>query len=119
VAAMSRHVAPGGALLIEPWLTPDRVHEGHVDLVTANTDEGVVARAASSTIDGDVLVLHFAWATATPGAVRTVEESLRMPLFTVDRYLAAVAGGGLEASWREAVPALGAGRGLLIGRRPA
>jgi SAM-dependent methyltransferase len=120
VAAMSHHVAPGGALLIEPWLTPDRVREGHVDLVTARTDDGVVARAASSSTDGDgVVVLHFAWAIATPGAVQTAEETLRMPLFTAERYLAAVGSAGLEGEWRDEVPALGAGRGLLIGRRPA
>jgi SAM-dependent methyltransferase len=119
VAAMSRHVTPGGALLIEPWLTPDRVREGHVDLVSAHTDDGVVARAASSSRDGDGVVLHFAWAIATPGAVQTAEETLRMPLFTAERYLAAVTAAGLEGEWRDEVPALGAGRGLLIGRRPA
>jgi SAM-dependent methyltransferase len=119
VAAMGRHVAPGGALFIEPWLTPDRVSEGHVDLVTARTDVGVVARAASSSRDGDIVVLHFAWAIATPGGVQTAEETLRMPSFTADRYLAAVSAAGLEGEWRDEVPALGAGRGLLIGRRPA
>jgi SAM-dependent methyltransferase len=117
IERMARHVAPGGALFVEPWLTPDAVNEGHVDLVTARTEAGVVARAASSSIEGDALVLHFAWAVATPAGAHTAEEALRMPLFTADRYLAAVAAAGLVGEWRDEVPALGARRGLLIGRR--
>jgi SAM-dependent methyltransferase len=116
IAAMARHVAPGGLLVVEPWLTPEAVREGHVDLVTARTDEGVVARAASSFTDRDAVLLHFAWAVATPAGVQTAEEVVRMPLFTVDRYLEAVRSAGLEAAWRDEVPALGAHRGLLLGR---
>ncbi|MFA9428987.1 class I SAM-dependent methyltransferase [Egicoccus sp. AB-alg2] len=117
VAAMARHVAPGGTLLVEPWLTPDRVCDGGVrDLVTAQNDDGVVARAASSHREDDVLVLQFAWAVATPGGVATAEETHRMPLFTAERYLAAVEHAGLAGEWRDQVDGLGMGRGLLIGR---
>jgi SAM-dependent methyltransferase len=117
VAAMARHVAPGGLLLIEPWLTPDRVRDRHTDLVTATTDAGVVARAASSHREDDVLVLEFAWAFATPDGSGTAEEHLRMPLFTADRYLAAVDAAGLVGEWIDEVAELGAGRGLLVGQR--
>jgi SAM-dependent methyltransferase len=119
VAAMARHVAPGGVLLIEPWLTPDTVRpEGMRDLVCATTDDGVVARAVSSRLDGDTAVLAFAWAIATPDGVETAEEHLRMPVFRRERYLAAVERSGLAPSWEE--PAgLAAGRGLVIGRRAA
>jgi SAM-dependent methyltransferase len=118
IGAMARHVAPGGLLLVEPWLTPDRARDGVVDLVTATTDEGVVARAVSSSKHDDDVTLHFAWAVATPSGAATAEEVLRMPLFTADRYLEPVAAAGLVGQWRDEVPALGAGRGLLIGRRP-
>ncbi|HSK21592.1 MAG TPA: class I SAM-dependent methyltransferase [Egicoccus sp.] len=120
VAAMAAHVAPGGTLLIEPWLTPERVQTGGVrDLVTASNDDGVVARAASSHRDGDVLVVQFAWAVATPGGVATAEETHRMPLFTAKRYVAAVEAAGLSGEWRDEVAGLGMGRGLLVGRRNA
>jgi len=118
VAAMARHVAPGGLLVIEPWLTPDLVRDGGVrDLVTAEQDDGVIARVSSSRRDGEVLVVSFAWAVATPGGVATLEEHLRMPLFTPERYVAAVEGAGLVGQWLEEVEGLAAGRGLLIGRR--
>jgi len=115
---MARHVAPGGTLLVEPWLTPDAVRDGGVrDLVTAHVEDGVVARAASTRQDGEVLVVEYAWAVATPGGVATAEERHRMPLFTVERYLAAVEAAGLTGEWRDDVAGLRAGRGLLVGRR--
>jgi len=117
IAAMARHVAPGGALLVEPWLTPDRVRgDGMRDLDTVTTADGVCARASRSELRGDVLVLQFAWAIATPEGVQTAEESHRMPLFTKERYLEAVAAAGLDPSWLD-VPALQAKRGLLVGVR--
>jgi SAM-dependent methyltransferase len=116
--SMARHVAPGGLLFVEPWLTPERARHGVVDLVSATTDEGVVARAVSSAKGDDDVTLHFAWAVATTSGAATAEEVLRMPLFTADRYLASVVAAGLVGEWRDEVSALGAGRGLLIGRRP-
>ena len=122
IGRMAAHVAPGGALLVEPWLTPDAVRgsaeepTGYHRLDTASTDDGVVARASRSQRRGDVLVLEFAWAVASTDGVHTAQESFRMPLFTRERYLRAVVAAGLEPSWVE-VPALAAGRGLLCGVR--
>jgi SAM-dependent methyltransferase len=120
VAAMARHVAPGGLLLVEPWLTPETVRPGGMrDLVTAETEDGVIARAASSRVEDETVVVSFAWAVATPSGVATLEEHHRMPLFTRQRYLLAAERAGLEPAWREHVPGLTSDRALLIGRRPA
>jgi SAM-dependent methyltransferase len=116
LAAMARHVAPGGVLLLEPWLTPETVRPGGVrDLVCATTDDGVVARAASSRLDGHVAVISFAWAIATADGVQTAEEHLRLPIFSQQRYLTAVERAGLTPRWHDG-PGLWAGRGLVIGR---
>lgn len=121
VQAMARHVAPGGALLVEPWLTPDAVRAEAEDgalvgLDTAETADGAVARVARSQRRGDVLVLEFGWSVADQDGLHTEQESFRMPLFPRDRYLQAVATAGLEPSWLD-VPALHAGRGLVAGVR--
>jgi SAM-dependent methyltransferase len=119
LASMARHVAPGGILLVEPWLTPDRVRPGgNRELLTAETEDGVIARASSSRIEGDALVISFAWAVATVAGTATMEETHRMPVFTADRYVEGVERAGLVGSWRDEVPGLGAGRGLLVGTRP-
>jgi SAM-dependent methyltransferase len=118
VATMARHVGADGWLLIEPWLTPDRVDEGgRRDVVTAETQEGVVARVGSSHVDAGALVIEFGWAVASPAGVVTTQEHHRMPLFTQERYLEAVSRAGLVASWYDDLPALGDRRGLLVGRR--
>lgn len=118
IAAMARHVAPGGALLVEPWLTPDGVRgDGLRTLDTVETEDGVCARASRSELRGDVLVIEFAWAVATTERLHTAEESFRMPLFSKERYLEAVERAGLQPSWLE-VDALRAGRGLLVGTPP-
>ncbi len=120
LAAMAAHVAPGGILLVEPWLTPQQVRDDGVrDLITAQQDDGVIARVASSRREGDVVALSFAWAVATPGGVASLEEHLRMPLFTAERYVQAVERTGLVGEWLDVVDGLGADRGLLIGRRSA
>jgi SAM-dependent methyltransferase len=120
IAAMASHVAPGGVLLVEPWLTPDRVRPGgNRDLLTAESEDGVIARASSSHREDDTLVVSFAWAVATVAGVATLEETHRMPVFTAERYVQAVDHAGLRGTWRDEVPGLGAGRGLLVGARPA
>lgn len=124
VARMAAHVAPGGVLLVEPWLTPDDVYDtasqpgGHRSLETTRTPDAIVARTCRSHRSGDVLVLEFAWAIADDTGAHTATETFRMPLFTRERYLDAVRAAGLEASWSD-LPALHADRGLLVGRRPA
>ena len=117
VAAMARHVRPGGVLIVEPWLTPDRVEPGGIrDLDTGETSDGVLARVSNSHVDGDVLVVEFAWAVATSAGVATAEERHRMPLFSRERYLDAVDRAGMAGEWLDEVPGLASGRGLLVGR---
>lgn len=117
VAAMAAHVAPGGLLVIETWLTPELVDPaGRRDAVTMPVDDGYVARLGRSVVDGDVLVVEFAWAVVTPGSAEVEIETHRMPLFTEAQYRAAVASAGLDAEWIAPGP-LSTGRPLLLGRR--
>ncbi len=118
IVAMARHLPRGGVLLVEPWLTPAAVQPtGHRGLVTATSDDGVVARASHTHREGDVLVVSFAWAVATTTGTATLEETHRMPLFEPARYLEAVQAAGLDGHWLDEVPGLGSHRGLLVGRR--
>jgi SAM-dependent methyltransferase len=117
IAAMARHVAPGGALVIEPWLTPDRVRPGGMrDVVAAWVGDAVMSRVARSWLEGDDLLLEFGWTTATPDGIDFHAETLAMPLLTQDRYVAGVAATGLDASWVDE-HGWGAKRGLVVGVR--
>ncbi len=118
IGRMAAHVAPGGVLLVEPWLTPDRVvPDGVRNVLTARSGDDVVARTASSRQDDDALVVEYAWAVATRSGAASLHESFRMPLFPQARYLEAVSRAGLSATWRDELPGLDAPRGILIGRR--
>jgi SAM-dependent methyltransferase len=115
---MAAHVEPGGVLLLEPWLTPDRVIDGgQRRLVHAATDDGFVARASRSVLRGEVLLVEFAWAVSTRDGVASTTESFRMPLFSRERYIEAFERAGLTPVWRE-LAELRTQRGLLVGRKP-
>lgn len=118
VGAMAGHVAPGGALVVETWLTPEMVDpDGRRDATTVEVPGGYVSRLGRSVLDGDVLVVEFAWAVATRDGIDSDVERHRMPLFTGDEYLAALEGTGLAGEWVAPGP-LTTGRPLLVGRRP-
>lgn len=121
IACMARHVAPGGVLLVEPWLQPamilpaGRTDDGYRSIDVAETPDGIAARVTRSHVDDDVIVLAMAWAVADADGAHTHEETFRMPLFTSERYLEAVRAAGLDASWHD-LDQLWTGRGLLVGR---
>ena len=116
VAAMARHVAPGGALAIEPWFSPTEwktpsVHARLVDDLTLK-----ICRMNSSGRRGKVSVMDMHHLVGTPEGVEHVVERHEMWLFTRAEYRAALRAAGL-------VPTFDAkgisGRGLWIGTRGA
>lgn len=118
LGAMAGHVAPGGALVVETWLTPEMVDpDGRRDAATVEVPGGYVSRLGRSVLDGDALVVEFAWAVATRDGIDSDVERHRMPLFTGDDHLAALEGTGLAGEWIAPGP-LTTGRPLLVGRRP-
>lgn len=115
MARMAAHVAPGGLLLVEAWLTPDEVIPGGKrDAIVVETEDGHVARLGSSLPKGDVLEVQFAWAVSSPAGCEVEVERQRTPLFTADQYVDAVAAAGLEAEWI-AEPSGLSGRPLVLG----
>ncbi|MDX1621589.1 MAG: class I SAM-dependent methyltransferase [Nitriliruptorales bacterium] len=117
VAAMVRHVAPGGALLIEPWLTPDRLKpDGVRDVLCATVDDVAVSRVARSRPAGDGLHIEYGYTIATRDGIEFERIGMDLPTFTRERHLAAVERAGLDASWVED-HGFGERRGLLVGRR--
>ena len=113
--SLARHVAPGGLLLIEPWLTPEVFTEGHVGLVTVDEDDVKVARMnVARLVDGlSVLDLHYLVGTAQ--GVEHFVETHRLGMFTDDEYREAIASAGLELRQREDLT----GRGLYVAVRPS
>ncbi|MCC5947414.1 MAG: class I SAM-dependent methyltransferase [Nitriliruptoraceae bacterium] len=120
LARMAAHVAPGGLLLVEPWITPDVIVPGGLrEVHTARIGDDVAARVVRSVAHPDALEVEFVWTVATPDATTTARWSERMPVFTRQQLLDALAAAGLEPSWEVEGLWPGARRGMLVGRAPS
>lgn len=116
VGAMASHVGRGGALVIEPWLTPELVvDEGMRSTAGVEVDDVAISRTARSWVEDDVVELDWLWALATPEGIETLRERLRLPVFTRERHLQAMTAAGLDATWHDDLPTCP--RGLVVGRR--
>jgi SAM-dependent methyltransferase len=97
VTRLAAHVAPGGVLVVEPWLAPEQVRTDLVGMVTAESDSIKVARMTALHVDGRECVLEFQYLIGRDGAVEHRAEEHRTWLWTRDEYAAAFAGAGLDA----------------------
>lgn len=113
--AMVRHLAPGGVLIVEPWLTPDRCEPGHMSIDTVDEPELKVARIGRVDVDGRRSTIRMDYLVGTPKGVEHVQEAHELGLFTDEEYRAAFAGAGVPVERREGFH----GRGLYVGVRPA
>jgi SAM-dependent methyltransferase len=117
-AVLARHVAPGGLLVVEPWILPEQWKPDFVGAVFVDEPELKVARmnAHGGGLAGDVLVMDFQYLVGTPERVEHFIERHEVGMFTKDQYLDAVRDAGLDAEWDDEGLI---GRGLVLGRRGA
>ena len=113
--AFSRHVVPGGLVIVEPWITPDRFLANHVGARFVDEPALKVARINTSEIRDGRWVMDFHYLVGTPNGVEHFTERHEMGLFTHDDYMDAFRGAGLEVAHD---PEGLMGRGLYIGTQP-
>jgi SAM-dependent methyltransferase len=111
LAAMARHLHPGGVLVVEPWLSPDVWQDRHVGGVFVDEPDLKIARMNAARRDGNVSVVDFHYLVATPAGVEHFTELHELGLFTVEQHLAAFRAAGLEAEHDPEGPM---GRGLYV-----
>jgi ubiquinone/menaquinone biosynthesis C-methylase UbiE len=115
LARFFTHTAPGGVVIVEPWLFPDRFVEGHMSLDTVDRPSYKVARMSTSHRTGDVCVLNYHFTVGRSGKIETWESRSELALFTEVDYIDAMEGAGFEVEFDK----VGLwSRGLLIGRKP-
>ncbi len=111
---MSRHLKPGGVLIVEPWPTPQQWHDGLVHANFVDQPELKIARMNISKSKGKLSVMDMHHLVATPKRVEHFVERLVMGLFTHEEYLDAFRQAKLETTYD---PEGLMGRGLYIGTR--
>ncbi|WP_225206066.1 class I SAM-dependent methyltransferase [Novosphingobium huizhouense] len=115
IAAMARHVAPGGLLIVEPWFGPETYWEGHLTGNFHDEPDLKISWIYLNGREGDVSVLDIHYTVGTPAGVEQFREVHRMGLFRQDEYEAAFARNGLTCRYD---PKGLFDRGLFIGARP-
>lgn len=114
MAAMARHVAPGGALVVEPWFGPDEFKPGYVHLLTHEEPEVKIARMGLGHIEGRVSVLNFEYLIGRTDGITRAAERHELGLYTDAEMRAAMEDAGLRVSHdAEGL----SGRGVYIGIR--
>jgi SAM-dependent methyltransferase len=112
-AALARHVAPGGLLVIEPWVLPEAWIPSHVGAVFVDEPGLKIARInAAGEPKDDLLVADMHYLVGTPDGVEHFIERHELGMFTQEQYLGAVRDAGLAAEWEDEGLM---GRGLVLG----
>lgn len=116
LATFARHTAPGGVVVVEPWLAPEAFTPGHVHARFVDEADLKIARMNVSAVEGRVAVIEFHYLVGTPEGIEHFAERHDLTLFTHQEYVDAFRAEGLEV---EHDPEGIAGRGLYVGARPA
>ena len=112
IAAMARHLEPGGVLVVEPWVLPEAWLDGTTTVEVVEDGDRKLVRVIASSRDGDMSTLRVHYAVAAGGEVVSADERHWLRLHAHDDYAAAFLAAGLDTSWD---PEGLIGRGLLIG----
>jgi SAM-dependent methyltransferase len=114
IAAMARHLEPGGLLLVEPWFTPEQFWDDHLVHDVAEGEGMKLSRMYVQRRRGSTCELDIHLTVGTVEGVEHFVERHVLGLFTDAEYRAAFRAAGLEV---EHDPAGLMGRGLYLGTR--
>ncbi|HET7234427.1 MAG TPA: class I SAM-dependent methyltransferase [Longimicrobium sp.] len=115
VAAMARHLEPGGALVVEPWFQPGEFHPGHVHVLTREEPELKIVRMTHGRVEGTVSVLEFEYLVGRPDGITRTHEHHELGLFTEAEMRSAFEDAGLRVT-HDAQGLIG--RGVYVGIAP-
>jgi SAM-dependent methyltransferase len=113
IASMALHVKPGGALIVEPWFTPETWKPGGTFIHAGEIGTDKVCRVSLSGQEGNRSVVLMHYLRTTPDSIEHYSERLELGLFTRDEMTRAFESAGMVVRYdSEGLM----GRGLYIGR---
>lgn len=117
IERMAAHLAPGGVIVVDGWIRPDRWREpGGVHALAETGPDTAAARVTRSHRDGPKTILEMRYLIATLDGFETASETHALTLFTDEEYLAAFRRAGLQP---EVVPGpMGADRDRYVAVAP-
>jgi len=115
IARMARHTLPGGVLIVEPWIGPDRYEPGRVHVAQVDEPDLKITRMNSTSLRENLSVMEMHYLVGTPQGVEHFVELHEMGLFTHEQYVEAFRQVGLGLLYD---PNGLIGRGLYVGQKP-
>jgi SAM-dependent methyltransferase len=113
IVSMAHHVRPGGALIVEPWFTPDKWRPGSVFVNAAEIGVDKVCRMSLSGREGVISILLLHYLRGTANGIEHYSERIELGLFTRDEMTWAFESAGLEPRYE---PEGLMGRGLYVAK---
>ncbi|UUU30219.1 class I SAM-dependent methyltransferase [Streptomyces sp. CA-210063] len=105
LTAFSKHLTPGGVVVIEPWWFPEAFIEGYVSGHALTTDDNrTITRVSHSTRVGNLARMELHYVTADSQGVRHRSEIDDLTLFTRVEYEDAFEQAGLRAEYVASEP---------------
>jgi SAM-dependent methyltransferase len=115
IAAMARHLAPDGVLVVEPWILLGSWDGGRPHMLTLDRPDLKIARVSISSVEGRLSIVDFSYLVGTPEGVEHFAERHEAALYTDEEYRQAFTDAGLAVG-REEEGLMG--RGIYVGTRP-
>jgi ubiquinone/menaquinone biosynthesis C-methylase UbiE len=115
VKMMTRHLLPGGVLVIEPWFTPRQWHPGRTYVTQVSKPDLKIVRMSLSRQRGKLSLIEFQYLIGTPKGIEHSVEIHELGLFTHQEYVDAFKAARLNVNHD---PEGLDGRGLYIGVKP-
>jgi len=112
IKTMSKHLLPGGVLLVEPWFTPTQWHPGRTFVTQVNKPDLKIVRMSLSRQRGKLSLIEFQYLVGTAKGIEHSVEIHELGLFTHKEYMDAFKAAGLDVAHD---PEGLDGRGLYIG----
>lgn len=112
---MSRHLLPGGVLVVEPWFGAGEWRVGYVSVVRVDKPELKIIRMSHAARRGRLSLLELEYLIGTSKGIEHIKEHHEFGLFTIDEYSHAFTKAGLNVIHD---PEGIYGRGLYIGKKP-
>lgn len=99
VANMARHLAPGGLLIYEPFITPEQTRDRYFGGELHVADTQAVSRLSHTRVQGRQAHIAFHHLIASADGVQYVVAHETMSLITIEEHLAACAAAGLQVEY--------------------
>lgn len=112
---LAKHTKPGGIILVEPFISPDKFVDGYTDMVVVDKLDLKIARANTSTRQGNQAMLNFHFLVAKPHVIYSFVEPHKITLFSDSEYREAFSEAGLNTYYDDEGLI---GRGLYINTKP-